>query len=168
MKKTLDIRGTSWRGPALVALVLAALLPACDDTVTNTPGTGRSVILVTVEPNPVIGTQNALTGSVSAAYVVRIREVGGTGGTINFVTSTVFEPESGVQVAVNFFDSADLKVFVGTDRIEAEGELEVTQTTNYTLPDFRVPANMTVNVQVQGDRGLVVNQSTLVPIVPAE
>jgi hypothetical protein len=168
MKKALDNQVTRWRGLSSVAVLLAALvLPACDDTVT-VPGTGRAVIFVTVEPNPVVGVQNTLTGSVTASYEVRVREVGGTGGTIRFINSTVFDPETGVQYANSFFDSSDLKVFIGTDRIEPEGEVSLTQTVSYTLPEFRVPASMTVSAQVEDDRGLVVNHSILVSIVPPE
>jgi hypothetical protein len=105
---------------------------------------------------------------VSAAYVVTIREAAGLGGQINFVNSTVFDPSTGLQVTVNYFDSADLKVFVGTDRVDANGELKVAQTTSYVLPDFKVAANLTVNVQVADDQGTLINQSTLLPIVPPE
>jgi hypothetical protein len=168
MKKAFDIQ--SLRGLASLAVLLSALLlPGCNETVTNIPGTGRAVVLLTVEPNPVPGVQNLLTGSVTASYEVRVQELSGnTGGTIRFITSTVFDPESGVQTTVNFFDSSDLKVFVGTDRLEPGGELLLTQTTSYVLPNLRVEASMTVSIQVEDDRGLVANYSILVPIVAPE
>ena len=167
MRNMFDSRGPRWRGLGPTVVFLAALLmPACDDSTTNIPNIPRAVIVVTVEPNPVIGVQNTLTGSVSAAYVVQIRELAGLGGAVNFVNSTAFDPDTGNQVATNYFDSADLKVFVGSDRIEAEGELDVTQTTNYVLPDFQIPADLTVSVQVLDDRGNLINSSTLVRVVP--
>ena len=167
MRNMLDSRGPRWRGLGLTAVLLAALLlPACDDSSTNLPDIPRSVILVTVVPNPVIGVQNALTGSVSAAYVVQIRELAGLGATITFVNSTVFDPETGVQVGASYFDSADLKVFIGSDRVEAQGELDVPQTVTYALPDARLEADLTVNVQAVDDQGGLINQSVLARVVP--
>lgn len=169
MKNMLRSRGPRWRGLGLTAALLAALLlPACGDDTSNLPDVPRAVIFVAVVPNPVIGTQNGLTGSVSAAYVVKISELAGLGATVNFVNSTVFDPETGIQAASSYFDAADLKVFVGTDRVEPNGELDVAQTVTYTLPDFRVLADLTVNVQAIDDRGSLINQSTLVSIVPPE
>jgi hypothetical protein len=169
MRNTFDSRGPRWRGPGLTAtLLLALLLPACGDSTTNLPSIPRSNIALGVEPNPVIGTQNILTGSVSAAYVVQIRELAGLGATINFVNSTVFDPATGIQVISNYFDSANLKVFVGSDRVEPGGALDVTQTTSYTLPDFLVDADMVVTLQAIDDQGNLINRSTLVRIVPPE
>ena len=169
MNNTLVERGRRLRGFGLVAaLLIALLLPGCSDDSSDVEGAVRAVIFVSVVPNPVIGVQNFLTGAVSAAYIVKISELAGLGCTIQFVSSTVFDPESGLQAATNYFDSAALKVFVGTDRVEANGELDVTQTANYALPDARVNADMTVAVQVIDDRGSLINHSTLVRIVPPE
>ena len=154
-------------GP-IVILLAAVILPSCeqDNPSGLPPNVTRSVIIVRVDPSPVDGVQNTLNGAVSAAYIVQIRELAGLGGDVRFINSTVFDPDTGFQVAVNFFDSDSLKVFVGDSRIEPNGELDVAQTANYALPDFRVEADLTVAVQFQDDRGSVVNQSILVPIVP--
>ena len=168
MRNTFDCRGPRWRGLGLTAMVLAAiLLPGCNES-TTIPDVPRAVIIVTVDPDPAIGTQNTLTGSVSVAYVVQIRELAGLGGTINFINSIVFDPETGLQVSNDYYDSANLKVFVGTDRIEPGGELDVTRSASYTLPDFRVNADLTVSVQVIDDQGNLINYSTLVRVVPPE
>jgi hypothetical protein len=160
-------RGRRGRGLAVAGVVLGALLhPACSDSTPTVPGVPRAQILVAVDPNPVIGVQNALTGSISAAYIVKIREAAGLGGEIQFVNSTVFDPETGDQRATNYFDSAALTVFVGTSRIEPGGELNVAQTTNYTLPEFRVNADLTVSVQFLDDRGGLINRSILARVVP--
>ena len=172
MKNTRSGSGRPRPGLGLAVLLLLALFPAAcgEDSPTLPPGTiPRVVLVVTIEPSPVIGVQNVLTGAVSGAYVVVIRNLGDVGGQIQFVNSTTFDPETGLQVSASYFDSAALQVFAGTDRIEAEGELRVTQSTNYILPDFRVPADLTVNVQVIGDGSdLVVNQSILTRVVPPE
>jgi hypothetical protein len=168
MKRTLDSAGARRRHLALaVAVLLALLLPACDDnpTIPNVP---RSIISLEVVPNPVIGTQNVLTGSVSAAYVVQIREAAGLGATLNFVNSTVFDPATGLQVATNYFDSANLKVFVGSDRVEPNGQLDVDQTTSYTLTDFAVEADLSISIQAVDDQGNLINRSVLIPVVPPE
>jgi hypothetical protein len=167
MKNMFDSRGPRWRGLGLTAALLVALfLPACSDDSTTIPDVPRAIILVTVEPNPVIGVQNGLTGSVSAAYVVQLRELAGLGATISFISSTTFDPETGLQVATSYFDSADLKVFVGSDRLEPNGELDIPQTSTYSLPDFRVNADLTVYVQAVDDQGTLINQSILVRIIP--
>jgi hypothetical protein len=154
--------------PPSAALLAAVLLPACNDTTTNLPEIPRAIVVVASDPNPVVGVQNTLTLSVSASYVVQIRELAGLGGKVNFLNSTVFDPETGIQVAGSYYDSADLKVFAGSDRVESGGQLDVRQSVSYVLPDFGVEADLVVSIQVIDDRGGLANQSILVPIVPPE
>ena len=150
---------------ALPTLVAAALLaPACGGDSVTLPDIYRASIQFAVDPTPVPGTQNPLTGAVSAAYKVTIVETGGLGGDVVFVSSSVFDPETGQQVALSYFDSADLVVFVGSDRVEAGGTLVVPQTVSYVLPDFRTAASLTVSIQVKDDRNNLFNQSLLVKI----
>jgi hypothetical protein len=147
------------------ALVLAAafLVTACGDDVTS-PSGQRAVITVTVDPNPVPGSQSPLTGAISVGFKVVITETNGGSGRVLFVSSQIYDPESGLQVALTYFDSADLKVFVGSDTVEPNGTLIVPQTASYFLPDFRKAALLAVNVQIQGSEGLLTNQSVLVKI----
>jgi hypothetical protein len=146
-------------------LVLAAALlaPACGGNVTG-PGGSRAVITVAVDPNPVPGSQSPITGAVSVTYKVVITEVNGGSGEVVFVSSQIYNPETGQQVALSYFDGADMIVFVGTKRIEPLGTLTVPQTASYVLPDFSIPAQLVVNVQVKGDQGNLLNQSVLVQI----
>ena len=146
-----------------LVLAVALLVPACGDNVT-TPSGQRAVIVVTVDPNPVPPSQSPLTGVVSVGYKVVITETNGGGGKVLFVSSQIYDPATGAQVALTYFDSADLKVFVGSDTIEPGGTLTVPQTSSYILPDYSTAAQMTVNVQVQGDQGALINQSVLVKI----
>ena len=153
------------RRAALVAAALLALvLPSCGSDSSTLPDVFAAVIQVTVEPNPVIGTQNLLTGSVSATYKITIDELAGLGGEVQFVSSTVFDPATGAQVALNYYDSDDLTVFVGSKRIEPKGTLVVPQTVSYTLPDFAKATSVTVSVQVKDDRDNISTRSLLVPI----
>ena len=62
----------------------------------------------------------------------------------------------------------DLVVFVGTDRIEPRGQLDVDQTVNYVLPDLRITAFLSVAVQFLDDRGSIINRTFLLDIVPPE
>ena len=41
------------------------------------------------------------------------------------MSSQIYDPETGQQVALNYFDGADLIVFVGTKKIEPLGTLVV-------------------------------------------
>ena len=56
-----------------------------------------------------------------------------------FVSAQIYDPETGAQVALTYFDSADLIVFVGSNTDRAGGTLVVPQTASYILPDFRRP-----------------------------
>jgi len=150
------------RRHALV-LAVALLLPACGGDVT-TPSGQRAVIAVTVDPNPVPPSQSPLTGVVSVGYKIVITETNGGSGEVLFVSSQIYDPESGAQVALTYFDSSDLVVFVGSKKIEPLGTLTVPQTASYILPDFRTAAQLTVNVQVKDDQGNLLNQSLLVKI----
>lgn len=153
------------RRPALLALVVTALLaPACGGNSVTLPDVFRATIQFAVDPTPVPGTQNPLTGAVSAAYKVTIAETGGLGGEVIFVSASVFDPETGLQVALSYLDSTDLQVFVGSKRVEAGGTLVVPQTVSYVLPDFRTAASLTVSIQVRDDRNNLLNQSLLVKI----
>jgi len=149
-----------------IAVVSAALLPSCgEDNPSGLPDVARADIRIAVTPTPVEGAQSPITGTISAAYTVTIGEFNGLGGTINFISSVVFDPETGAQVALNYFDSSDLIVFVGDDRIEPGGLVEVPTTMSYFLPDFRKEADLTVSVQVRDDRGSLINRSILVKIL---
>ena len=105
-----------------LALVLAAALlaPACGGSTTG-PSGSRAVVSITVDPNPVPGTQSPLTGVVSVGYKVVITETNGGSGEVLFVSSQIYDPETGTQVALTYFDSSDLVVFVGSKKIEPLG-----------------------------------------------
>jgi hypothetical protein len=147
------------------ALVAVAVLPACNSSTPITIGTGtRAVVQITVEPNPVVATQSTLTGAVSASYKVTLTETNGLGGEIVFVNGSVFDPTTGALVAINYYDSKDMVVFVGKSRIEALETISLTQTANYTLPDLSKAAKLTIAIQLKDDRSNLVNASTLVNI----
>lgn len=96
--------------------------------------------------------QSPLTGVVSVGYKIVITETNGGSGELLFVSSQIYDPETGQQVALNYFDGADLIVFVGTKKVEPLATLEVAQTLSYVLPDFRTAAQLTVNVQMKDEQ----------------
>jgi hypothetical protein len=147
-----------------LALLAAVLVPACGEEEIPTGTATNAVISVAVDPTPIPPSFNNLTGVVSIGYRIVITELNGLGGEILFVSAQVYDPETGQQRALTYFDGADLVVFVGEKRVEALSTLEVPQTTSYTLPDARVNALLAVNVQLRDDRENLINQSVLVKV----
>src|SRR5512143_2546289 len=79
--------------PALLAGALVA--PGCGNNNVTLPDVTRSAIEVTVDPNPIDGTQNELTFAVTATYKVTLKEANGLGGEVQFISSAVYEPSTG-------------------------------------------------------------------------
>ena len=151
--------------PLLVALLAGALLaPACGNDNITLPDVTRAVLSITVDPNPILGTQNELTLSVSATYTITITEMAGLGGEVLFVSAAVFEPSTGQQVALTYYDGSDLVVYHGSKRLEPLGQLVLAQTASYTLSDYSKPANLVVSVQLKDDRTNLIYTSLLVKI----
>jgi hypothetical protein len=142
----------------------ALLAPACGSGTPTTTGVSQAVIDLSVAPNPVVGTQNTLTGAVAAAYTITLTETNGLGGEVVFVSSSVYEPSTGKQVSLNYYDGSDLIVYVGSKRVEPLGTLAVPQTASYILSDYSKAANLTVSVQLKDDHSNLINTSLLVKI----
>jgi hypothetical protein len=155
--------------PALLpAVVLAAVLPACGSSNSSLPGgVLRSVIAVTLDPNPVPSKASTTAlGYLNISYKVVVTESAGLGATFIFVNATIFDDTSGLSVAVNNYDAADLTVFVGSKRIEGNTSVKIGQQIDYLLPTTSTGGHLAINVQLRDDRGNVINQSILVPITP--
>jgi len=151
--------------PLLVVLLAGALLaPACGNDNITLPDVTRAALSIAVDPNPILGTQNELTLSVSATYTITITEMAGLGGEVLFVSAAVFEPSTGQQVALTYYDGADLVVYQGSKRLEPLGQLVLAQTASYTLSDYTKPANLVVSVQLKDDRTNLIYTSLLVKI----
>jgi hypothetical protein len=152
--------------PVLLVLLAVLGLLACD-TGTGTPtqpAIANSVIGVSVDPSPIVGSQNAVTKAVTAKFKVDITEQNGLGCDVTFISVAVFDPTSGAQLSLVYFDGADLVVFVGSKRIDAKGTLAVPETLNYVLADGSTAANVAIAVQVKDDRGNLVNRSVMAKI----
>jgi hypothetical protein len=145
------------------ALALAAL-PACSNSSPSVPdGVLRAQIVLSVTPSPLVPI-SATPPLYSLRYVVKVSEVAGLGGELQYVNGTVFDDTSGFTVGLNNYDSSDLLVFVGSQRIDAHGSRDVQQQIDYVLPAGSTKAILTVNVQFKDDRGNFVSQSILVRV----
>jgi hypothetical protein len=150
----------------LVPVLLAGTLlaPGCGSGTPTIPDITRAAITVTVDPNPITATQNSATLAATATYTITLTETAGLGGEVQFISSAVYEPSTGRQVALNYYDSTDLVVYNGTKRIEPNGELAVQQSVTYTLSDFSKAADLVVSTQFKDDRTNLVFASLLVKI----
>lgn len=152
---------------ASAVAVLAAVigLPACESG-TGLPSSPipNSRIVVTVSPSPIVGEQNTATKAVKAEFEVKIEELAGLGCEVMFVSAAAFDPETGAEVALVYFDGADLVVYLGTKRVEGLGTLVVPETLGYVLADGRKEATVVVSVQVKDDRGNLFNRALLAKI----
>jgi hypothetical protein len=149
--------------PALVAGALLA--PGCGNSTPTIPGNiSRAVITVAVEPNPVTGTLNTATFVVTANYTLTLKETAGLGGEVQFISSAVYDPASGAQVALNYYDSTDLVVYQGTKRIEANGTLTLQQSATYAVASHTTAADLVVTMQLKDDRSNLDFASLLVKI----
>ena len=155
---------TPRRRLSLLLLAGALLAPGCGNNNVTIPDVTRAVIDISVSPNPAVGTQNPLTGGVTAPYQITITETNGLGGDVTFVSAAVYDPVSGKQVALNYSDGADLVVYVGSKHLDPLGTLVVPQTANYVLADFSKAAQLSVSVQLVDDRKNLVMTSVLVKI----
>jgi hypothetical protein len=151
-----------WRA-ALAALALA-VVPGCSSSGPSVPeGVLRSQIVLSVTPSPLVPV-SAVPPVFSIRYTVKIAEIAGLGGEIQYVNGTVFDDVSGLTVAVNNYDDSDILVFVGSKRIDGGQSRDVNQQIDYALPLNSTKAILTINVQFKDDRGNFVTQSILVRV----
>jgi len=156
------------RPTLLIAVVLAALLPACGSSNPTAPGgVLRSLITITLDPTPLPAKLSTTAiGYLNISYKIIVTETAGLGAEFIFVNATIFDEPSGLSVAVNNYDTADMTVFVGSKRIEGGKSVEIGQQIDYLLPTGSTTARLAIAVQLRDDRGNVINQSILVPITP--
>jgi hypothetical protein len=146
-----------------IAVALAILLAGCNDNSTSpTPGVAISALTLTVAPNPITTVQSSAAGPTWAVrYVATLKETNGLGGTIELVTGSLYDESTGVLIARNQFDSADLLVFVGEKRVEANGSLDIPQELTYVATAKRA-STVVVTMRFRDDRGNVIEPTLLV------
>ena len=151
------------------ALLCAGALAATSGCHSNSPtaptGVLRAVLVLSVTPNPLKGTITNVVGPVfTTQWTLKIQETAGLGGVVQQVKASIYDDTSGVLVSTTLFDDKDLIVFVGTNRIEPNGSLEVPQQLSYQLSPNQTAASLTLSVQFKDDKGLVQEPSFLVKI----
>lgn len=145
------------------ALLLAIALPACNnDSNTATPGVAIAALTLTATPNPIATVQSSPAGPTWAVrYVANLKETNGLGGTVELVTGSLFDDATGALIARNQFDSADLLVFVGANRVEPKGSLDIPQELTYAAAEKHA-ASVVVTIRFKDDRGNTIEPTILV------
>jgi len=148
---------------AAALLLLAALAGGCgSNTPTPTPGVGVAALTLTVAPNPVATVQSSPLGPTFAVrYTATLTETNGLGGTIELLTSSLYDDATGVLIARNQFDDADLLVFVGAKRVEPNASLAIPQELTYAAAAKRA-ASLVVSTRFRDDRGNLIEPTLLV------
>ena len=147
----------------LGAAVAALAIGACNNDSPNpTPGVQVSLLAVTVTPNPISTIQSSPAGPTwSVNYIVKLTESNGLGGKVELLTGALYDDANGGLIARNQFDDRDLIVFVGANRVEPNGSLEIRQDLSYVYPAKR-PTSVVVTVRFRDDRGNLIEPSLIV------
>jgi hypothetical protein len=126
----------------------------------------RALLTVTINPTPVVSKASTTAlGYTNISYTVKVAESAGLGGQFVFINATVFDVASGVSIGVNNYDAADLLVFIGSKRLEANSSVEVKQQIDFLIPTVTTGTRLTVAVQFRDDNGSVLNQAVLIDVV---
>jgi hypothetical protein len=152
-------------GALLCAAALVAA-PGCHSSSPTAPtGVVTAVLVLSVNPNPLKGTITNTLGPVyTTQWTLKIQETAGLGGLVQQVKASIYDDTTGILVSTTLFDDKDLIVFVGTNRIEPKGSMEVPQQMSYTLSANQTAATLTLDVQFKDDKGIAHEPSFLVKI----
>ncbi len=146
----------------LVVAALALGLPGCSDDPVVPAGVAIASITLTADPNPITTLQSSPAGPTWAVrYFAKLKETNGLGGEVELITGSMFDDTTGLLIARNQFDGADLVVFVGSKRVEPNGTLDIPQELTYVAPAKRA-TTVVVTVRFRDDRGNLIEPSLLV------
>jgi hypothetical protein len=149
-----------------VAAAAVVLAVGCNNTPSPTD-VAKAQITVSVVPTPVTAIVSSRLGfSFAAPFKVVINEVAGQGGEVQEVTATLYDRESMREVGLLSYDTADLVVFVGSKRVEANGSLTVPMQIDYVIPSDVTAreALLSVVVRFKDDRTNNMRTSALVRV----
>ena len=151
---------------ALFCVAAIAPLASCGSSSPTSPSTGaRAVVTLTVTPDPIVAViTNTIGPTYTATWTLKLTESGAVGGTVQLMRASVFDEASGRLVAVTNYDYKDLIVFVGKNRLEAKGTLEIPLQISYVLSTLNRAATLTIFTTVKDDNGNLVESSILVKI----
>jgi len=150
---------------ALFFVAALAPLVSCGSSPT-TPSTGAiAIVTLTVAPDPITAViTNTFGPTYTATWTLTMTESGAVGGTVQLMRASVFDNATGKLVAATNYDSNDLLVFVGKNRLEANGTLAVPLQLSYILSTLDRAATLTMLTTVKDDRGNNVDSSLLVKL----
>ena len=146
-------------GAACVALALGS---CNNDSKSPTTGVQSAALTVTATPNPITTVQTSPAGPTwGVRYTVQLKESAGLGGKIEQLTGSLFDDASGVLISRSNYDDRDLLVFVGENRVEANGTLDVPQDLSYVATAKRA-TSVVIAVRFRDDKGNLLEPSLLV------
>jgi hypothetical protein len=154
-----------WSRAFLCAGVLAAATGCGGSSPTTPSNAAHAVLVLSVTPNPLTGTiTNALGPVYTTQWTLKIQETAGVGGVVQQVKASIYDDATGILVATTVYDDKDLTVFVGANRVEPNGSLDVPQQVSYQLSANQTAAHLTLDVQFKDDKGFLLEPSFLVKI----
>jgi hypothetical protein len=135
------------------------------------PPTGPFATLdftLTANPNPATGALGTscgpLVGERESKTTITIRETGGAAGTVTSVAMVLRENGSNAVIAQGEFDGAGIAQLAGTNRVTANGTLNVLCGVHYPPAQQGKAATLTYTVRVTDDRGSVASREIVVSI----
>ncbi len=151
---------------ALLCAAALAPLASCGSSPT-TPSTGAiAIVTLTVAPDPITAViTNTFGPTYTATWTLTMTETGAVGGTVQLMRASVFDNETGKLVAATNYDSSDLLVFVGKNRLEASGTLAIPLQVSYILSTLKREATLHLFTSVKDDKGNNVESSLLVKLL---
>lgn len=146
-------------GAALAALAVGA---CNNDSKNPTPGVQISLLAMTVAPNPISTLQSSPAGPTWAVrYTVQLKETNGLGGKVELLTGSLYDDANGALIARSQYDQSDLLVFVGANRVEPNGTLDIPQDLSY-VATAKKATTVVVALRFRDDRGNLLEPSLLV------
>jgi hypothetical protein len=146
----------------VLLLALAAALPACHNSSSVASGVAASQLSISVAPNPLVTVQSSLTGpTFTIKFTTTVKEAAGLGATIQSISANLFDDATGALIAQTVYDDKDLVVFIGSNRVEAKGELAILQEVSYVALTKRT-GSLTVTLHAKDDKGNAFQLAVLV------
>jgi hypothetical protein len=155
--------GTTSR--AVAALACGLVLAGCNSA-TSTLGTlPAAALTLTPLPNPILATAATTPGyQYNIQWSLSIQETAGIGGTLHYITSSLYDPTTGAKVAFVTLGPTELVAQYGTDQIAPSGTLKVQQQLNYSVAGGTKGALLSIEVELKDTNGNLIDPAVLVEV----
>ncbi|HWX25047.1 MAG TPA: hypothetical protein VN083_08400 [Vicinamibacteria bacterium] len=156
-------RRALWTGGILL---LPLALAGCNNNNTTSSTAAFAALTLTVAPNPIIA-KNTINPGVfdfDIQWTVTITETAGVGGDLNFVSATLFDPSTGIEIGRTSLDSSDLLVLAGANHLNPKGTLTVNQNLSYRLASRGRAALLSVTAEMRDTNKNLLDPSILVQV----